>query len=288
MYKIIGGDGKVYGPVSADTLCDWITSRRATADTQAQAEGGTEWKRLGDLPEFAGVFGNLPPAQGGAGAPPVVTGPVRTSGLATASLVLGVAGCLGITAVIGLVLGIVALLKIEKSQGRLGGRGLAIAGICVSAVMLVFGLPMLAGLMLPALAKAKDRAQTINCFSNVKELGATARTFVERNDGVLPQGTNWCDVLRPHVRAQNVFYCPREKSQLCGYGFNAALSGRTLSEVNPATVMFFEIPVGWNVSGGPEQMLSRPRHHRFINVVFVDGTARQVTQDGTGDLRWEP
>src|SRR5688572_33097228 len=121
MYKIIGGDGKVYGPVSADTLRDWIASRRATADTQAQAEGGTEWKRLGDLPEFAGLFGNLPPAQGAAGAPPVVTGAAQTSGLATASLVLGLAGCLGITAVIGLVLGIVALLKIEQSQGRLGG-----------------------------------------------------------------------------------------------------------------------------------------------------------------------
>jgi len=58
----------------------------------------------------------------------------RTSGLAIASLVLGV---LAVPALVGLVLGIIALVQIGQSRGRLRGQGLAIAGICVSAFMLV-------------------------------------------------------------------------------------------------------------------------------------------------------
>jgi len=296
MYKIIGGDGQIYGPVSAETIREWIASRRATSNTQVQAEGSTEWKKLGELAEFrdalpsvpnVSVSGIPPQIQGFEGPRPSGTTPgAPTSGLAITSLVLGIMGC---TALVGLVLGIIALVRINKSQGRLGGGGFAIAGICVSAVMLLFALPVMAGLLLPALAKAKDRAQTVNCMSNLRQLGVAARTYAQSSGDRLPYATNWCDVLQPHVTRQNVFYCPAEKSQLCGYGYNAALSGLVLSDVNPLTVMFFEIPGGWNVSGGPEQMLQDARHGRkTFTVVFADGSAHQMTLSALQNLRWDP
>jgi len=52
-YKIIGGDGQQYGPVSAEEVRRWIAEGRANAQTQALAEGATEWKPLSALPEFA-------------------------------------------------------------------------------------------------------------------------------------------------------------------------------------------------------------------------------------------
>jgi len=65
----------------------------------------------------------------------------KTSGLAIASLVCGISGIVtcGVSAIAGLILGIVALSKIGKSGGKIGGRGLAIAGIVVSACMIVVG-----------------------------------------------------------------------------------------------------------------------------------------------------
>ncbi|MGO9245413.1 MAG: CD225/dispanin family protein [Verrucomicrobiia bacterium] len=53
MFKIIGGDGRPYGPVSADQIRQWIAEGRANAQTLAQAEGSVEWKPLGLFPEFA-------------------------------------------------------------------------------------------------------------------------------------------------------------------------------------------------------------------------------------------
>ena len=58
MYKILGGDGKEYGPISADTLRQWIAEGRANSQTQVQAEGTSAWVALGTVPEFAALFRN--------------------------------------------------------------------------------------------------------------------------------------------------------------------------------------------------------------------------------------
>src|SRR5689334_4636592 len=104
MYKIIGADQKTYGPVAAETIREWIASRRANASTQVQAEGG-EWKPLSGFPEFKDALaaaGGPPPLQPAPGmAAPAA--PPKTSGMAIASLICGIFGCLGITAIIGLV-----------------------------------------------------------------------------------------------------------------------------------------------------------------------------------------
>jgi len=62
MFKIIGGDGKEYGPVSAEQLHEWVRDGRANAQTLVQAEGSTEWKPLGQFPEFAqAASATMPP-----------------------------------------------------------------------------------------------------------------------------------------------------------------------------------------------------------------------------------
>ncbi len=53
MYRIIGADGKEYGPISADVLRLWISQGRANALTRILAEGAAEWKILSEFPEFS-------------------------------------------------------------------------------------------------------------------------------------------------------------------------------------------------------------------------------------------
>jgi len=62
MYKIIGADGREYGPVSTEQLQQWIREGRANAETQVQAEGSTEWKPISAFPEFAGMPAASSPA----------------------------------------------------------------------------------------------------------------------------------------------------------------------------------------------------------------------------------
>ena len=61
MYKIVGVDGRQYGPVSAEELRRWIADKRANAQTLVQAEGSPDWKALGSFPEFASELKPVPP-----------------------------------------------------------------------------------------------------------------------------------------------------------------------------------------------------------------------------------
>lgn len=60
MYRILGGDQKEYGPVTAEQVREWILQRRANARTTVQPEGSDEWKPLSAFPEFASAL-NVPP-----------------------------------------------------------------------------------------------------------------------------------------------------------------------------------------------------------------------------------
>lgn len=64
MFKIIGGDGRQYGPVTDADLRQWIADGRANGQTLVQPEGATDWKPLASFPEFA--------ASVAAGRPPVI------------------------------------------------------------------------------------------------------------------------------------------------------------------------------------------------------------------------
>jgi len=61
MYKIIGGDGREYGPVAAEQVRAWLREGRATLQTLAQPVGSTDWRPLGTLPEFATPPSVVPP-----------------------------------------------------------------------------------------------------------------------------------------------------------------------------------------------------------------------------------
>jgi TM2 domain-containing membrane protein YozV len=60
MYKIIGVDGREYGPVTPEQLREWVTAGRANGQTRAQAEGSTEWRPLCTFAEFAWLAAALP------------------------------------------------------------------------------------------------------------------------------------------------------------------------------------------------------------------------------------
>jgi hypothetical protein len=57
MYKVIGADGKEYGPVTADQLRQWVRENRANGQTLVQVEGSSEMRAMNQCPEFADLFG---------------------------------------------------------------------------------------------------------------------------------------------------------------------------------------------------------------------------------------
>jgi hypothetical protein len=149
-----------------------------------------------------------------------------------------------------------------------------------------------ASLLLPALAKAKGRAQTVNSVNQVKQLGLAARIYAVDHGDKFPNAQTWSDDLRDNLggAGANVFKAPNDSSPgPCSYAYNARLSGMTESQVNPQTVMFFEVNGGpFNRSGGPEMLLPRPRSGGLYVIGFADGSVQQIQQARIRSLRWNP
>ena len=151
MYKIIGADGKEYGPITADQLRAWIVEGRANAQTKVLMEGTTDWKPLSEYPE-------LLPAGIKLSAPPPFSAPTISTSDA-ADKVSGPAMALMILAGLNLVLGVVGLLMNvlgssmamfhqgpQQEWGNMfsGGFGIVTSslGILLSAVIFYGGLKM--------------------------------------------------------------------------------------------------------------------------------------------------
>lgn len=284
MFKILGGDGKEYGPVTTDTVREWILQGRASAVTLVRREDSPDWKPLSAHPELAAML-------------PAVAAPLNpaipTSQLAIWSLVAGVSGfmCL-FTGPIGVVLGFMARSRIKRSDGKLAGNGLALAGIITGALSLLLSLVGIA-LVLPMMKlqqrQAFQRAHTINCVNNVKQLSLAVRIYAGDNEDVFPPGTNWCEAVFSNVGSQKVFWCPGETNQArSAYALNAAVAGLKEEDVAPDTVVLFESDAGWNASGGKELMIAQPRHGDRWVVGYADGSVHQLTAAQLSKLRWNP
>lgn len=55
MYRILGSDGKEYGPVSSEQLGQWIREKRVDGDTRVQGDDG-QWRPLREVPELVALL----------------------------------------------------------------------------------------------------------------------------------------------------------------------------------------------------------------------------------------
>jgi len=158
MYKIIGADGREYGPVSLAQLRQWLAEGRASLLTRALADGDTDWKTLGELPEFA--LPPNPPSPPQAIRPlPGPSAPVRytqMNGFAVTGLILGVVSfvisfccCGGLPLnLLGLLFSAIGLAQINRQPEVYTGKGAAVAGLIISGLSLLLGL----GIMIVSVA----------------------------------------------------------------------------------------------------------------------------------------
>lgn len=161
-YKILGSDGKEYGPLDFGQINQWITEKRVDRQTPVFRDGARDWAYLEAVPEFAAVFA---PA-----APPVLSAPAGTAdsggGLNALipyknvrALIAYYFGVFSAIPLLGLPLGFVAFtlgifgLRFRRQNPAAGGAVHAWIGIVAGGF---FGLLWL-GLIILGIAMASHR-----------------------------------------------------------------------------------------------------------------------------------
>jgi competence protein ComGC len=110
--------------------------------------------------------------------------PPQKSGLAIASLVLGIAGialCLGpLAGLPAVICGHLASARIKKSGGSLAGRGLATTGLITGylSFLWIVVIGLMAALAIPHLVKARNAAQHAACIANLRTIESAKAAWV--------------------------------------------------------------------------------------------------------------
>jgi type II secretory pathway pseudopilin PulG len=117
-------------------------------------------------------------------------------GLAITSLVVGILsfltlGLFGLGAVLGIILGVVALMKTNRNPSQYGGKGMAIAGVILSAISLVVVIPfaIIAAIAIPNLLAARRAANEGSTISALRRISSAEATYqsVHETYGTLDQ-----------------------------------------------------------------------------------------------------
>ncbi|MCJ7730618.1 MAG: DUF4190 domain-containing protein [Sedimentisphaerales bacterium] len=210
----------------------------------------------------------------------------RTSKLAVASLVLAILSFFTffITAIPAFILGLVSIFRIEKSAGRLKGKGLAIAGIAVPAAVIPFALML--GILMPALAQVRSQAQRIVCSTNLSGIGMAMMLYASDNAEEYSTPSQWCDLLIQYADvSEKQFICKGAGEGPCSYAMNKNLE-KPGNTAPPDMVLLFETKPGWNQSGGPEILSTDNHRGEGCNVLFSDGHVAFVKTEDLNDLKW--
>jgi prepilin-type processing-associated H-X9-DG protein len=108
-------------------------------------------------------------------------------GLAIASLVLGILGiftsCLPVLGLTALALGIIALAKASRRPMEYGGKGLAIAGVCLGGLsLLLMPMTMMAVTMfVPAVSKARNPAGNSVLATNMENTRKALEAYIRQH-----------------------------------------------------------------------------------------------------------
>ncbi len=165
----------------------------------------------------------------------------------------------------------------------------------IELLVVIAIIAILAAILFPVFARARENARRASCQSNLKQIGLGMMMYTQDYDETFPmhygyvQGGvvySWPITLEPYAKSRQVFFCPSDTVHNSGnaintsnvsYGYNYAyLTQVKIAAINYPSETLMLGDTGLNPTGyviywvGPDY-LPRDQHLEGANFAFVDG-----------------
>lgn len=181
----------------------------------------------------------------------------------------------------------------------------------IELLVVIAIIAILAAILFPVFAKAREKARQSSCLSNAKQLGLAVMQYTQDYDEVLPASyfpgnptTNdtWYEKIEPYLKNTQILKCPSSTLTIAygwnydfiGYGSSTSITVYSIGAIaNPSeTIMLAD--AGNYVIYSPSRYSYVPspgvnywdynaaglRHNEGANIAWCDGHAKWMNQNG--------
>ncbi len=144
----------------------------------------------------------------------------------------------------------------------------------IELLVVIAIIAILAAILFPVFARAREKARQTSCLNNVKQLTLAHIMYAQDYDERLPAsylpgnpGTydNWYEVLQPYLKNTQILICPSQATYTLGYGQNYSF----LTYSWPGSA-------GYGSGGCPLALIARPAE----TILIADSGQHQLSSGG--------
>jgi prepilin-type N-terminal cleavage/methylation domain-containing protein/prepilin-type processing-associated H-X9-DG protein len=153
----------------------------------------------------------------------------------------------------------------------------------IELLVVIAIIAILAAILFPVFAQAREKARQATCLSNLKQLGLGLLQYVQDNDETFPLATHWNDsqtklmnAVNPYIKSGGVWYCPN--SFAFGAAFNSNYWGCTYANSADA---WAGKPNNWCTGDAQRKNSKQSGYLLFLST--DEGTTTSYTPTTPGD-----
>jgi len=196
--------------------------------------------------------------------------------------------------------------KVHKQLGATPRGGFTL----IELLVVIAIIAILAAILFPVFARAREKARQSSCLSNIKQIGLAFQQYVQDYDQRWPimywDGSQWQPQasgywggeISPYIKNSQVFLCPSKNDTVCSYIYNIYLNQRAEADItDPATRVTIADSTGngwWGIDGSTMVLYGNPNcrikdvHNEGANFGFCDGHAKWIKNTNWLPSQWYP